>query len=231
MGLESKADHSPIVTRIDRQVEEALRREIFETYPTHGVSGEELGSRNPNARYLWVIDPVDGTIPFLMGRPSFGTVIALFDKDRPVLGLVDQPILRERWIGLAGRKTCLNGVPLLTSQITALQDAFVALNGAEYLCRSEPAWKQAWSVLTSSRLFCFGGDCYNFGLLASGIIDIVIEAEPDLCDFAAMVPIVEGAGGKMTGWFGETLSRTYTGGVVAASCAELHGQALALLQR
>jgi len=231
LGVDIKDDHSPIVTIVDTMVEETLRTMIMDTFPDHGVIGEEHDDHMPDARYLWVIDPIDGTIAFTMGKATFGTVIALFDEERPIMGLIDQPIMNERWVGVADRRTTLNGKPISTSQTTRLKEACAALNGAEHLCGMESMWGQVSSVLSSSKVHGFGGDCYNFGLLAHGSIDLVIEAEPDLCDFASMIPIVEGAGGIMTGWSGEILNRTYKGGVIATAHADLHAEALDLLRR
>ncbi len=229
LGVEVKSDHSPIVTLADRGAETVLRDMVYSRWPDHGIIGEEFPSVRPGARYLWVFDPIDGTIAFSMGKPTFGTLIALFEGDEPILGIIDQPILKERWVGFIGRPTLFNGIPVSTQPAQSLEAASLAVNGLEQLSASDKDWDRIRLLRERFHVFCYGGDCYNYGLLANGYLDAVIEACPDLSDFAAIIPIVQGAGGKVTGWNGEKLTRCYTGGVLATSGDSIHFDILQLI--
>ena len=203
--VDTKSDRSP-VTIADRSAEQAMRAVLTERFPDHGVLGEEFGVDRPQARFRWVLDPIDGTRAFVSGRPTFGTLIALLDGETPVLGIIDQPVSRERWIGAAGQPT-----------------RFYGPYGGRPVCRPCPALGQAELSCTSPDMFraddlprwerlagavgrnYWGGDCYAHGLLALGHIDVIAEATMKLWDWAALVPVIEGAGGSVTDWSGQKL--------------------------
>ena len=111
LAVDDKPDLSP-VTIADRDAEAAMRRLIAARFPDHGIIGEEFGREREDAEFVWVLDPIDGTKSFISGVPLFGTLIALARRGRPILGIIDQPISRERWIGAAGRPTLFNGAPV-----------------------------------------------------------------------------------------------------------------------
>ncbi len=213
---ETKEDHSA-VTVADRAAEEAMRAILDAERPEEGIIGEEFGSVRSGASRQWVLDPIDGTQSFVAGRPIFGTLIALLQDGWPILGIIDQPILKERWVGVIGERTTLNGKPVNTRPCRALEGASVATTSPHafvdgdvdaYLRVIAKAYpKVAWPV--------YGGDCYNYGLLASGHLDIVIESGLKLHDFAALVPVVEGAGGSMSDWQGNPLDAQSDGRVIA----------------
>ncbi len=218
-GLETKADHSP-VTLADREAEAAMRAMIEAAFPGDAIIGEEYGTKPGNSGRAWVLDPVDGTRAFVSGRPVFGTLIALMIDGWPMLGIIDQPILRERWLGVIGKPTLFNGAPIATRACTSLEGAALATTSPHAFDEH-----QADHFVTLARAVTggsmrqgpiYGGDCYNYGCLASGHLDIVVEAGLKVYDFAALVPVVEGAGGRMCDWQGDPLTADSIGEVVAA---------------
>lgn len=210
--IETKADATP-VTQADRAAEAAIRAVLGEERPGDGIVGEEYGSERAGASRVWVIDPIDGTRSFIAGRPIFGTLIALLEEGQPVLGLIDQPIGGDRWIGAKGAPTMLNGAPARTRACGALARAHLATTGPGYFSGEERMCFEAVSAAARDTLW--GGDCYNYALVASGHLDLVIEAGLKLYDFAALAPIVEGAGGVMCDWTGRPLSGDSDGRVIA----------------
>lgn len=218
-GLETKADHSP-VTLADREAEAAMRALIGATFPDDTVIGEEYGTKHGISGRTWVLDPVDGTRAFVSGRPIFGTLIALMIEGWPALGIIDQPILRERWLGVVGRATLFNGVPARTRRCPALAGAALATTSPHLFDDHQAAHFLALASAAAGGEMrqgpIYGGDCYNYGCLASGQLDIVVEAGLKIHDFAALVPIVEGAGGRMCDWSGDPLTADSAGEVIAA---------------
>lgn len=215
-GVESerKGDASP-VTVADRAAEEAMRRILKAEVPRDTVIGEEFGATAGSSGRSWVLDPIDGTCSFLVGRPIFGTLIALVVEGWPVLGVIDQPILGERWVGATGRPTLFNGQPARTRACRQLSDATLATTGPHYFDDHDGAHFMGLAAKTDHKRMVMGGDCYNYALLASGHIDVVCEAGLKLHDWAALVPVVEGAGGTMCDWNGDPLHAGSTGHVIA----------------
>jgi inositol-phosphate phosphatase/L-galactose 1-phosphate phosphatase/histidinol-phosphatase len=213
--IETKDDHSP-VTQADRAAEAAMRRLIEAERPRDGIIGEEYGVKDGTSGRSWVLDPIDGTRAFIAGRPLFGTLIALIGEGWPLLGVIDQPIARERWAGAVGRPTEFNGAPVRTRDCPALNQAFLATTSPHLFSDHDAEHFMALAAKTDlSRGPIYGGDCYNYGLVASGHIDLVIESGLKLYDFAALVPVVEGAGGQMCDWSGEPLGAESRGDVIA----------------
>jgi len=212
VAIDLKGDASP-VTAADRGAEAAMRTIVAAERPDDGVIGEEYGEDRAGARRVWVFDPIDGTRSFIAGRPTFGTLIALLDDGVPVLGLLDQCIVGDRWIGAAGRPTTLGRGPAATRRAT-LGDAHLATSSPHYFAGSDFAAFERVRARASDTLY--GGDCTNYGLVASGHLDLVVEAGLQLYDWAALVPIVTGAGGAMTDWSGAPLRLGSDGRVVAA---------------
>lgn len=227
-GLEMKSDASP-VTLADRAAEAAIRAILEAERPQDGIIGEEYGATRETASRIWVLDPIDGTRSFVGGRPIFGTLIALVENGVPVLGLIDQPISGERWIGAAGQPTLFNGAQASTRRCAGLANALQATTSPAAF---SPADLVAFERLVPMmRDTLYGGDCYNYGLVAIGQIDIVVESGLKLHDFAALVPVVEGAGGAMRDWQGRPLTSESAGRVIACGdpgllpeiVAHLHG--------
>jgi myo-inositol-1(or 4)-monophosphatase len=217
MGLvaDDKADDSP-VTLADRAAEQAMRAVLAARCPEHGIIGEEFGATGAGEGLRWVLDPIDGTRAFITGRTTFGTLIALVEDQTPIIGIIDQPITRERWVGVAGRPTVFTG-PM----------------GGKAGCRPCPVLGQAELSCTSPDIFTavtrpgfdrlrgavrrtsWGGDCYTFGLVALGQIDVIVEDDLKPWDWAALVPVITGAGGSVTDWAGAPLRLDGPGRVVA----------------
>lgn len=211
---ERKADASP-VTVADRAAEEAMRRILTAEVPRDGVAGEEFGYSEGSTGRQWVLDPIDGTTAFLAGRPLFGTLIALLVEGWPVLGIIDQPVLGERWLGAAGQPTTLNGVPVATRTCPALAEASLATTGPHYFSDHDGEHFMALAARTDHKRMVMGGDCYNYAMLATGQLDVVCESNLKLHDWAALVPVVEGAGGTMCDWNGDPLGPGASGHVLA----------------
>jgi inositol-phosphate phosphatase / L-galactose 1-phosphate phosphatase / histidinol-phosphatase len=214
VGAERKEDTTP-VTLADRAAEEAMRRILTAEAGRDGVHGEEFGVSAGTSGRTWVLDPIDGTTGFLAGRPLFGTLIALVVEGWPVLGLIDQPVLKERWLGVTGRPTTFNGAPARTRACRTLADAAIATTGPHYFDQHDGDHFMALAAKTDHRRMVMGGDCYNYAMLASGHLDLVCEAGLKLHDFAALVPVIEGAGGTMCDWNGEPLHASSDGHVLA----------------
>lgn len=214
IGLETKADASP-VTLADRAAEEAMRRILTAEASRDGIEGEEFGIERESASRRWVLDPIDGTTSFVAGRPIFGTLIALLKDGFPVLGVIDQPIIGERWVGATGRGTTCNGAEVRTRACRDLSEALLATTSPNLFSDHAAEHFMALAQKTAHRRMIWGGDCYNYGLVASGQIDLVCEEGLKLHDFAALVPVVEGAGGTMADWNGEPLHAASEGHVIA----------------
>ena len=211
---ERKGDATP-VTVADRAAEEAMRKLLVAEVSADGIHGEELGVSEGRSGRQWVLDPIDGTTAFLAGRATFGTLIALLVDGFPVLGMIDQPVLGERWLGIAGQATTFNGRPVTTRACRELSGAALATTGPQYFTQEEGDLYMALAQATDHKRMIMGGDCYNYAMLASGHLDVVCEAGLKLHDFAALVPVVEGAGGTMCDWNGEPLHAGSTGHVLA----------------
>ena len=214
IDIERKGDASP-VTEADRAAEEAMRRILMAEYPQDSVLGEEFGEHEGRSGRQWVLDPIDGTTNFLAGRPFFGTLIALLADGFPVLGVIDQPILGERWVGVAGQPTTLNGTEVRTRSCPQLSAATIATTGPHYFTVEQGDRFMKLAGETDHKRMVMGGDCYNYAMLASGHVDIVAEAGLKLYDLAALVPVVEGAGGVMSDWQGDPLHAGSDGHVIA----------------
>lgn len=224
--VETKSDASP-VTLADRAAEAAMRQLVEAALPGDGIIGEEYGAVRESARRQWVFDPIDGTRGFIAGRPLFGTLIALLDDGVPVLGIVDQCIARDRWTGVNGQPTTLNGTAVRTRACPTLAAAHLATT-SPYLFDS--AGRAAFERLRgATRDTLLGGDCHNYALLATGCLDLVVEAGLKLYDWAAMVPVVTGAGGVMCDWGGAPLTMASDGRVIAVGDATLVGEVLKLI--
>lgn len=186
---------------------------------------------------MWVFDPIDGTKAFVTGKPSWGTLIALLHNGEPVLGIIDQPVTRERWVGVQGRQSLLNGEPIKSRACTDLSKAYMyATTPLMFAGATEQAHARLRNRVLSPQ---WGADCYAYGLLAAGFVDIVAEADLKPWDYLAMVPIIEGAGGVITDWNdkklrwrpdkdGESIS-AWSGEVLAAGDRRAHAEALKAL--
>ena len=226
VAIDTKADASP-VTIADREAEQAIRAVLAAARPDDGIIGEEFGSEKTGAEYVWVIDPIDGTKSFITGRPIFGTLIALVCNSAPILGVIDQPISGERWIGLRGHGATLNGNPIRVRECPTLADATIGTTAPDLFDRTgAKTWQQ---TAAAARHVVYGGDCYTYAQIATGLVDAVVEAGLQTYDFAALAPVVEEAGGVVTDWQGNPLTLASDGTIVACGDARLHAELLDLL--
>ncbi|PZO82995.1 MAG: histidinol phosphate phosphatase [Micavibrio aeruginosavorus] len=202
--VETKSDESP-VTAADKGAEARLREIIEAQRPEDGILGEEYGPKESRNGYTWVLDPIDGTKSFVIGRPTFGTLIALCKDGVPILGVIDQPILNERWVG-DGKVTYFNGQEAHTRKCPSLKQARVASTAPAQLAAPN-ADGHLWQALDAACAYTvWGGDCYSYGLLANGGLDAVVETCLAPYDYLALVPVVTGAGGFMSDWNGNPLT-------------------------
>jgi inositol-phosphate phosphatase / L-galactose 1-phosphate phosphatase / histidinol-phosphatase len=217
VAADVKADASP-VTIADREAEQAVRAVLAAHRPQDGVWGEEYGAVGLDQPFVWIIDPIDGTKSFMAGRPIFATLIALLYHGTPIIGIIDQPITKDRWIGVVCRPTSLNGAVVSTRPCAELSQA---VQGS-----TMPFPQDEFTHLTqTTRHQLWGGDAYSFGLLAAGFLDVIVEAGLQTYDWAALVPVIEGAGGVIVDWQGHRLRLGSDGNVCAcgdpALCADV----------
>lgn len=226
--IDRKSDNTP-VTIADRDAEAAMRSLIAENYPDHGIIGEEFGHVDGKSDLTWVLDPIDGTKSFISGRPIFGTLIALVRGGRPILGIIDQPMLDERWIGAEGRATLFNGKEISTRPCGTLGDAMANSTSPDLF---EGADVAKFATLTGAVWHMqYGGDCYAYAMLATGFLDLVVEADLKPYDFCALAPVISGAGGLITDWQGQPLTVESDGHVAATGDPALMPGVLKILNR
>jgi len=216
------------VTRADREAEQAIVEVIRQRRPEDGIYGEEYGYHAGSSGLCWVIDPIDGTRGFVCGLPTWGTLIALHDGKKSIIGVMDQPILEERFIGNPDGthlQTCTGVRTLSVRPTRTMADAWVCITTPDIFAGSkEPVLARLKEQVASIR---YGTDCYGYAMLAAGMVDLVIEPGLEAYDIQALIPIIESAGGVITDWQGQAV--THGGDVVAAATPQLHQQALALV--
>lgn len=216
------------VTSADHAIEKVLCETIRTSYPGHGIVAEESGSIAADAEYCWYIDPIDGTRAFMMGSPLWGTLVGLTASGKAVFGLLAQPIMNELFFGSPAGSWLIKPdgrERLQSSRCTAIEKARLASTHPGLFAESD---RSAYDRLAGACLLDrYGGDCYNYAMLASGFVDVVAEAGLKPFDIVPLVPILEHAGCVVTNWNGESVIGG--GNVVAAATPELHERALALL--
>jgi histidinol phosphatase-like enzyme (inositol monophosphatase family) len=231
-GLQNKGgaeDFDP-VTAADKAAEAAIRRLISHRYPEHGVIGEEYGEDRPDAEFVWVLDPIDGTRAFIAGLPLWTTLIGLRHHGEPVLGSIGQPYVGELFVGHGGGSRLMSrgevhplkvrvGVPL-DQAIIATTDPEACFRGAEI-----EAWR---AVRARARLARLGCDGYAYAMVAAGTIDLVLESGLKSWDIESAVPLIGGAGGLVTDWRGERVGR-HGGQVIVAASQALLAEVVPLL--
>jgi inositol-phosphate phosphatase/L-galactose 1-phosphate phosphatase/histidinol-phosphatase len=227
LTVEQKGDASP-VTIADRAAEAAMRALIEATFPDHGILGEEYGSVRREARYVWVLDPIDGTKAFITGKPLFGTLIACCEDGVPVVGVIDMPALNERWIGADDRGATLDGRPVRTRQCPDLGAALMYSTSPD-MFRGEDAARHG-ALAGSVRHALYGADCYAYALVAGGWSDLVVEASLQPYDYCACAAVITAAGGTMTDWQGQPIRIDSGGRVLAAGDPRLIAAAVSRLQ-
>ena len=216
------------VTELDLAIEKRLRAVIEATYPTHGILGEEFAAARPDADWIWVLDPIDGTAAFLAGMPVYGTLIALAYRGAPVVGVIHFPGTRERWVGARGQVTTRNGEACATRTGATLSDAIQSSSSPDFFDIREKRVLDAVNGRTAWRIY--GGAALSYGRLASGRIDIAVDTGLKIHDYAAFVPIVEGAGGVVSDWQGKPIHLDSGPRILAAGDARRHAAALAVIE-
>ncbi len=224
VAVEMKSDASP-VTIADRGAEELMRARIAQKFPTHGIIGEEFGDDRPDAEFVWILDPIDGTKAFITGLPLWGTLIALLHHGQPILGCIHQPVLNQLLLG-DGTTTTLNNQPVRCRGTTQIEGSTLLtsdpLNPERY--QNGAAYD---ALQRRARLVRTWGDCYGYLLLASGWADIVLDPIMNPWDIAALIPVVRGAGGVITDWQGGAPFPAKS--TIACATPELHRAVIAAL--
>jgi histidinol phosphatase-like enzyme (inositol monophosphatase family) len=237
VGSEDKSD-ATLVTIADREAELAIKAILETERPDDAIWGEEFGQKPGTSGYRWILDPIDGTLPFTAGRPSFGTIIGLeyqasngqAHSAKNILGVIDQPIVGDRWLGVVGQGTWHNSAPVRTSDKTDLAQSLLACTTIERMIKNDDEWAAFNRVRKSAKNVLYGGDAYGYALLASGWIDVIVESGLKLHDFAGLTPVVEAAGGVITDWQGNSLVGQEKANVLAAATPALHAAAIELLR-
>ncbi len=224
LSVDEKSDDSP-VTIADRGAEQLLRERIHAAYPSHGIIGEEYGSERADAEFVWVLDPIDGTKSFTTGCPLFGTLVALLHQGQPVLGMIHQPVLEQLVLG-DGQTTTLNGKPIRVRETSDLARATLLLTDRRDVKRHQNL-ERFERLEAEARIVRTWGDCYGYLLLSAGFADIMLDPVMNAWDLLALVPVVRGAGGRISDWSGNEPG-TATNSIVAAVPA-LHQRVIDLL--
>lgn len=224
--VEVKSDRS-FVTALDAQIETRLRELICQRFPSHGILGEEHGASGAGAELVWVLDPIDGTAPFIAGVPVFGTLIALAAAGQPLIGVMHLPVTRQRWEGVMGRDTKLNGHQVRARSCASLGQAILTSSNPDFFSAAERPALDALRARTAWRIY--GGCCMSYGLLAAGRTDVAIDTGFKVWDYAPFRPIIEGAGGVITDWHGQPLTLASGNQVLAAGHAQCHDDARRLI--
>ena len=226
LTVEAKSDGSP-VTAADRDAEAVMRSIIARACPDHGIRGEELEETNAGNETVWVLDPIDGTRSFITGKPVFTSLVSLVHRGEFIIGLIDQPVTADRWVGAEGKTTTWNGLRTKVRPCARLDEAAMYTTGTEWYGTEELG---AFERLRQEVLMTlYSTDAYAFGLLASGHIDLAIECQLEPHDFAALIPVVEGAGGIITDWQGNALKPDSPANVLAAGDPKVHKAAIEVL--
>jgi myo-inositol-1(or 4)-monophosphatase len=219
------------VTAADREAEAAMRSLIRAERPGDAILGEEHGLEKGSTAFRWVLDPIDGTRAFITGRPTWGTLIALEESGQPALGIIDQPFLKERFTGYRGRAEFSSPLGTAAMQCRPCESLAKAVVSTTHpWAYFTPAERRAFeAACAGARMSSFGGDCYAYALLAMGHLDVIVEATLAPWDVAALVPIVESAGGVLTDWSGSPIGGG--GRIVAAGDVRVHAEVLDVLAR
>jgi|SRR6185437_6009190 len=239
--IDIKSGNFP-VTKVDLEIEATLRQMIKAKYPDHTIIGEEYATVSGiSGEYTWVIDPIDGTVAYTTGKPTFTTLIALTKNDKPLLGIIDQPISGERFIGITdvGAYMSLRGLrgkpwqslpyqPIHSSQITDITNSRLNATTPDMFTVDE--FIKFNCLKSKIRVCSWGGDAYAYAMLASGHIDLIMESQLQYYDVAALMPLITASGGVITTWDGEPITPDFKGQCLASSNIELHNKALEIIR-
>ncbi len=225
--VEFKADAS-FVTSTDKAVEAKMREMIADAFPDHGILGEEFENTNVDAEFVWVLDPIDGTAPFIAGIPVYGTLIGLAWNGKPFIGVMDHPATADRWTGVAHLFAKRNGQPVTVKPCSGLDKAFVTCSNPDFMTENEFV---RFTILRKMVPYVqYGGSCFAYGTLASGRTDLAVDSGLDPFDVFACAAVIQGAGGYMTDWNGADITLDWSGRVVAAGSHDCLDAAIDLLK-
>jgi len=223
INIETKEDESP-VTIADKKAEEVIRNLITKEFPDHGIIGEEFGELNSGAEYKWVLDPIDGTKSFVAGTPLFGTLIALMKNNEPILGVINQPVLNDFMIG-DNESTLLNNQKVKVRECNNLSSA--VLVATDHLHFGKYRTQKGFDELVNKvKLYRMWGDCYGYFLIAAGYADIMIDPIMNPWDLTALIPIIKGAGGTITDYYG---GNPVNADSIIATAGKIHGDVISIL--
>ena len=226
MNVELKTDRS-FVTEMDARIETKLRAMISARWPEHGIIGEEEKWHAPDAEWVWVLDPIDGTAAFIAGLPVYGTLIALAFRGVPVIGIIDIPKLDLRWTGIAGLSTTVNDTPCKVQAPASLSAAILSTSNPDFYSESESLALHTMRDATLWRIY--GGAALSYGRLAEGRLHMSMDSGLQIYDFAPFRPIIEGAGGIITDWNGEPITLASGPRILAAADTKQHQEALSFI--
>jgi inositol-phosphate phosphatase/L-galactose 1-phosphate phosphatase/histidinol-phosphatase len=227
----NKTDNSP-VTIADNEIELAIRHEIIKKYPHHGIIGEEYNNHNQDSDYKWIIDPIDGTSSYVIGMPIFGTLISLTYRSESILGIINQPINHERWVGIKDKYSTFNNKNINCRKSDSIENSVLCTTSPHFFRGKDRNLFEIIAKKTKYQKYggaFYGGDCYLFGLMALGHIDIILENGLKNYDFAALIPIIEEAGGIITDWQGNKLDLNTSSKILACGDKKVHKEILEIL--
>jgi myo-inositol-1(or 4)-monophosphatase len=225
LNIETKFDKSP-VTIADKKAEEIMRSMILKEFPEHGIVGEEYGEQNPEAEYKWILDPIDGTKSFICGTPLFGTLIALVKNESPILGVINLPALNQYLVG-DNNSAELNRFKVSVRKCEKIENA-ILLSSDQTTVEKYRTRDGFEKLIRQVKLYRMWGDCYGYYLLASGYADIMIDPIMNKWDLAALIPIIKGAGGTITDYYGNDPMK---GNSIVATCGTIHNETLKILNQ
>ncbi len=228
LDITSKDDRSP-VTVADREAERRMRDVLDARFPDHAIFGEEFGIKKAESPWTWILDPIDGTKNFVCGKPTFGSLISLVYEQTPVIGVVEIPTQAERWVGVQGRATLFNDRPCHTTAVATLAESRMMTTTPDMFDDDE--WRLFDRISRRAPVRCFGADCYAYGLLAAGHVEVVMEADLKAYDYMALVPVIEGAGGAIGDWRGRPLEVESDGRVLACANRQLLDELVEVITR
>ena len=221
--ISTKSDESPI-TIADKMAEEKMRELIIKQFPDHGILGEEFGSYKPDAEYQWILDPIDGTRSFICGTPLFGTLIALLQDGKPILGAMNFPVLGQFFLG-DNSQTLLNNKVVQMRRIRHLNEAVLLTTDIQNIAKYQDITRFQ-NLMEQVQLFRTWGDCFGYSLLAAGFADIMVDPVMSAWDIMALIPIIKGAGGEITDYQGKDPLK---GSSIVAASPVLHQQIIKIL--
>jgi inositol-phosphate phosphatase/L-galactose 1-phosphate phosphatase/histidinol-phosphatase len=227
-------DDNSLVTKADQEIEYELRKEIKKKYPEHLIIGEELANKEGNSKFTWYIDPIDGTHSFISGKPLFTNLIALCYNNKPILSIINQPFTKERWFAAEDENTRYNNQIVTTSKKEDISQAIISTTSPYLFAENEKLILDKIKrelKCKDSEAITFGGDAYQYGLLSSGFIDIIIESNLKPYDYVPLINIIKESGGIITDWSGNEIIIGSNKNILATASENLHKKTLEIIKQ